>query len=322
MMPGDTFDALRHPIRIRLVAAARDPRSAAELADELGVAVTGLYHHIDVLLTAGLLEVADRQRSGKAMATRYRATAQDFSARPEPVERTAVLRGILDDAFRDATASAPVAGLRIGRTVAAVPTSVMERVASLIDQAAAELRAGDVDGPDPLVSFTYVFSPLASPLRIRPAGAESIGDLRRVLYEAVAWDPGRRIPPYEVAIEHPELARYHVGWGRPGDLAVVAALGEQVIGGALCRRFTEDDHGHGYLDETTPELAIAVWPEHRGKGVGSRLLGALEAAARDEGFRRLSLSVDHGNPARRLYARCGYSTVSADDEGIRMAKSL
>ena len=164
-------------------------------------------------------------------------------------------------------------------------------------------------------------SPEAS-LRIRPAESADLAQLQRLLYEAVAWNPERAIPPLEVTITHPELARYHQGWGRPGDLAMLAEANESVVGGALCRRFTADDHGHGYLDDATPELAIAVWAGHRGVGIGTRLLDALAQGARRAGITRLSLSVDADNPARDLYARCGYSTVSADEEGIRMAKSI
>jgi len=157
---------------------------------------------------------------------------------------------------------------------------------------------------------------------IRIGGISDLGQLRRVLYEAVAWDPQRQLPPMELTVAHPELARYHDGWGRAGDLAVLAESDGTVVGGALCRLFTEADHGHGFIDETTPELAVAVWPGHRGTGVGTRLMEALEAAARRAGFERLSLSVDADNPARRLYLRCGYEPVSEDDGGVRMVKVL
>jgi ribosomal protein S18 acetylase RimI-like enzyme len=157
---------------------------------------------------------------------------------------------------------------------------------------------------------------------IRPAAAADLDDLRRALYEAVAWNPERVIPPYEFTIEHPELARYHAGWGRRGDLAVVAEDGGEIVGAALCRLFTNDDHGHGYVDDETPELAVAVWDGRRGKGIGTQLMEALEDVARAEGFSQLSLSVDADNPARHLYERLGYAEISADESGVRMLKQL
>jgi hypothetical protein len=89
------------------------------------------------------------------------------------------------------------------------------------------------------------------------------------LFEAVSWNPERRLPPFEVTIEHPELARYHRDWGRPGDIGVIATHGEDVVGVALCRLFTDDDHGHGYVDAETPELAVR-WPRPIGDHASAR----------------------------------------------------
>ena len=105
-------------------------------------------------------------------------------------------------------------------------------------------------------------------LAVRPLGAEDVEHVRWALFAAVDWDPARELPPFEVTIEHPELARYHRGWGRPGDLGVLAESVGEVAGVALCRLFTDDDHGHGYVDEETPELAVAVADGRRGNGIG------------------------------------------------------
>ena len=156
----------------------------------------------------------------------------------------------------------------------------------------------------------------------RPLRADEVEHVRWALFEAVAWDPGRELPPFELAIEHPELARYHREWGRPGDLGVVAERGDEVVGVALARLFTADDHGHGYVDGETPELAIAVADGARGGGLGTRLLNELAAAARGAGIRRLSLSVDAENPALRLYERLGYRELARDGDGVRMVLEL
>ena len=106
------------------------------------------------------------------------------------------------------------------------------------------------------------------------------------------------------------------------NLGIVATDGEEVVGVALCRLFTDEDHGHGYVDEETPELAVAVAERWRGSGLGTRLMEELADAARAAGFARLSLSVDHGNPAVRLYERLGYREVSSDEGGIRMIRDV
>ena len=159
-------------------------------------------------------------------------------------------------------------------------------------------------------------------IALRPAAGADIEYLRRALYEAVAWNPERELPPYELVIAHPELARYHEGWSRDGDIGVIAEANGDVVGASLCRLFAADDHGHGYVDDETPELAVAVWEGRRGEGIGTKLMDALEEAARAAGFSRLSLSVDAGNPARRLYERLGYRELSVDADGVRMMKEL
>ncbi|HEX5630588.1 MAG TPA: GNAT family N-acetyltransferase, partial [Acidimicrobiia bacterium] len=231
--------------------------------------------------------------------------------------------GMLADAGRDAAAASDAPWRRIGRTVAAVPPEVAARVADLLESAASAMRDGDRDDPgDPLVSLSFVLAPLAPSIRTRAALPDDLTHLRRVLYEAVAWNPQRPVPPLEVTLAHPELARYHEGWGRFGDLAVIAEADGAVIGGALCRLFDATDHGHGFVDDHTPELAVAVWRGQRGAGVGTRLLAALEVEAVTAGFEQMSLSVDTDNPARQLYMRSGYRQVSQDESGVRMVKRL
>ena len=53
---------------------------------------------------------------------------------------------------------------------------------------------------------------------------------------------------------------------------------------------------------------LAVRPEMRGRGLGTRLLGLADAKARAIGKRGLSVIVSDDNPgARRLYERCGFA---------------
>lgn len=158
---------------------------------------------------------------------------------------------------------------------------------------------------------------------IRELGDDEVAEVKWALYEAVSWNPARELPPFEVTIEHPQLAIYHRDWGRTGDSGLVAELAEATVGVAFYRLFPEDEHGHGFVDDTTPELGIAVREEFRGSGIGTLLLAALADRARSQGVRRLSLSVEAENPARRLYGRLGYVEVSRDETGgVRMLLEL
>ena len=150
----------------------------------------------------------------------------------------------------------------------------------------------------------------------RPATTDDLPLVQQTLYLALAWDPNDPIPPLEVIIEHPEVTRYHIGWLRPGDTGIVAEVDGEFAGMAYYRLFTDEDHGDGYIDPATPELAIAIVPGHRGKGLGTRLMEELAETARTNGIARISLSVSKANPARRLYERVGYESASADDEEL------
>jgi ribosomal protein S18 acetylase RimI-like enzyme len=60
-------------------------------------------------------------------------------------------------------------------------------------------------------------------------------------------------------------------------------------------------------------IDIALLPEFRGRGIGTRLLrGLLDEAARAR--RRVSIHVEKHNPALQLYARLGFAPVA--DRGV------
>jgi ribosomal protein S18 acetylase RimI-like enzyme len=116
----------------------------------------------------------------------------------------------------------------------------------------------------------------------------------------------------------PELARYVEGWGRPTDVGVVGGPGpkEPLGGAAWVRMLTGDRAGYGYVDDSTPELAIAVAPGARGAGLGTALLTRLLAEVRPL-FGAVSLSVRADNPARRLYTRLGFVPVAGSELASR-----
>jgi GNAT superfamily N-acetyltransferase len=94
-------------------------------------------------------------------------------------------------------------------------------------------------------------------------------------------------------------------------VCLVAEDGQQLIGTAA-------------LDGA--ELAtFFVLPEHQGRGVGARLLAAIEEQARAQGLTRLT--VDASIAGAAFYARMGYLRTGVDREGtagvqIGMQKQL
>ncbi len=160
------------------------------------------------------------------------------------------------------------------------------------------------------------------PVEIRDLTVDDVPFLREMLYAAVTWRPGDTYLPFEMAIDHPELVRYHAGWGRTGDAGLVACEAERPVGAVWWRLFTADDHGYGYIDDDTPELAIAVVADRRGSGVGRALMTAAHERARALGLKRMALSVNEDNPAKRLYEALGYVDYEPGDGLERMVLEL
>ena len=159
-------------------------------------------------------------------------------------------------------------------------------------------------------------------LRIRELEAADADFLGAMLYEAVYWHPAKERLPAEFVLAHPALTIFHEGWGRPGDTGLVGELESTPVGVVWYRLFTEAEHGEGFVDEQTPELAVSVVDGHRGRGIGGTLMEAIHRRARDDGFERISLSVDADNPAKRLYARLGYAEYEPGDGLGRMLLTL
>ncbi|HLJ68665.1 MAG TPA: GNAT family N-acetyltransferase [Chloroflexota bacterium] len=143
-------------------------------------------------------------------------------------------------------------------------------------------------------------------IAIRPALPTDYDFLRLVLVEAAFWRQDGPRPPVDEALARPGLARYLDGWGRPGDSGVVAEADATPVGAAWYRLFDSAEPGYGFVAPEIPELTVAVLREWRGRGAGTALLQALIERCRIEGRPALSLSVEWGNPARRLYERLGF----------------
>lgn len=151
---------------------------------------------------------------------------------------------------------------------------------------------------------------------------DDVRAVQQTLYLAIGWNFPEGLPDLETAMLHPEMARYHHGWGRPGDAGWVAEQDGRYAAGVYYRLFTEEDHGHGYVADDVPELAIAVIADFRGRGLGSCLMKRAAAGAQEQGFRQLSLSVDETNPAAGLYTRLGYQTIQDGDGSLLMTLDL
>lgn len=110
----------------------------------------------------------------------------------------------------------------------------------------------------------------------------------------------------ETAQTDPALRDYVAGFGRAGDVGVVAIEDDVAVGAAWVRLAPAGPISASKVWTTeVPELAIATIPDARGHGLGAKLLAALLDAARGQ-HASIALSVREDNPAVRLYDRASF----------------
>lgn len=135
---------------------------------------------------------------------------------------------------------------------------------------------------------------------IRPMTRAEFPLLSGFLYEAIFIPEGAAPPPRTVLLSPPLR----------DDRALVAEAAGRVVGAVWVRCGA----GFGRVAEEVPELAVALDPACRGRGVGTRLLRAMLRLLADEGYPAVSLSVQKANPAVRLYRRLGFRVVREHPE--------
>ncbi len=133
--------------------------------------------------------------------------------------------------------------------------------------------------------------------------------------ELIVWEM-LRYASHESSIEsvqrQPYLARYALNWGRIGDVGYVASSDMSPIGAAWLRLWLGEDKGFGYVKDDIPELAIALLPDYRGQGTGTKLLTQILGAAKRK-YPAVSLSVRANNPVLRLYERTGFIKIPGSE---------
>lgn len=97
---------------------------------------------------------------------------------------------------------------------------------------------------------------------------------------------------------------------------MVAEVDGKVVG-AIWVRIMND---YGHIDNDTPSLAISLFQEYRGLGIGTALMQKMLEQLKEDGYRQVSLSVQKDNYAVRLYQKTGFEIVSENEEEYIMIK--
>lgn len=79
----DLLAELTHPTRSRIIRSLKQPRTVAEVADQLDMPVTRLYHHVNRLDDLGFIRVVATRRVAAVTERRYQVAAKSFSVADE-----------------------------------------------------------------------------------------------------------------------------------------------------------------------------------------------------------------------------------------------
>ena len=153
-------------------------------------------------------------------------------------------------------------------------------------------------------------------ITIRTIESDEAMLLTEFLYEAIYQPEGTQKVPRTV-LQQPMIWAYVKDFGKlPDDICLVAVVDGLIVGAAWSRLGCS----YGKIDDTTPEFAISVYPEYRGKGIGTRLLSSLLDAIHKIGYGTVSLSVDKSNYAVGMYLKAGFEILEEREHDYIMVK--
>lgn len=159
-------------------------------------------------------------------------------------------------------------------------------------------------------------------ITIRPIRKEELGILEDMLYEAIFQKEGEPLFPREI-IYTPEIYLFIDRFGsKEDDYCLVADLNGKIIGAVWIRILDGEIKGYGHIDSQTPEFAISLFKEYRGRGYGTMLMKSMIKYMKDKGYSSASLSVNKDNYAARMYQKLGFGIVQENDEDYLMLLKL
>lgn len=145
-------------------------------------------------------------------------------------------------------------------------------------------------------------------IRTISEGEESL--LQDFLYEAVFVQEGVSAPPKAI-IKQPELQIYITGFGtKKDDIGLVAEVNKKAVGAVWARIM--NDYGH--IDNDTPSIAISLYKDYRGLGIGTALMKEILRILKNREYKQVSLSVQKANYAVKLYQKTGFEIVDEKEE--------
>lgn len=158
-------------------------------------------------------------------------------------------------------------------------------------------------------------------IQIRPIEENEIVLLSDFLYEAIFQRDEENPIPRSI-IERPEIQVFIQDFGKRDDHCLVAVVDGRIVGAVWARILVGEVKGFGNIDDFTPEFAISLYKEYRGKGIGKRLMDAMLDLLRDKGYSQASLAVQKDNYAAKMYEKLGFCRVNENEEELIMVCKL
>jgi DNA-binding transcriptional ArsR family regulator len=174
----DSLRALADPTRLQIIELLVKPLSVKEIAEEMAVPRTRLYHHIKTLEQNGLIRVVG-ERKARALNERvFVAAAKEFRPGPGILEEAtgdemaeALLTTVLDTtradfirAVRSGVVRLDEIGehqlLAVGRCLVRLPEAKAEKFAREVEDLVRRMNEEDTQADeDPVSAFAFVFYP-------------------------------------------------------------------------------------------------------------------------------------------------------------------
>jgi len=145
--------------------------------------------------------------------------------------------------------------------------------------------------------------------------------LKDFVYEAIYQRDEQNLLPRSI-IEKPEIKVFYNDFGKADDNCLVAVIDSKIIGAVWTRIISGDIKGFGNIDAQTPEFAISLYKEYRGKGIGTQLMLAMLQLLKEKGYNKTSLAVQKDNYAVKVYQHVGFKIVNESNEEYIMVHEL
>jgi DNA-binding transcriptional ArsR family regulator len=180
----ETLKLLAEPTRVGIMELLTEPRSVTQLAQALEVPRTRLYHHVELLRSRGLIEVAAERRVGALTERIYAPTAKTYRPSQELLstgdlgERVDAITTLVFDATKSDLRRSILSGetsldqgqrprhFGLGRSVTLLTPSRAEEFIAEVEALVARFdHADEASEDDRPFAFTWAFYPASRRIR-------------------------------------------------------------------------------------------------------------------------------------------------------------